>query len=263
MAKRPDVPDATAREVLRKAMHRCSICYQEQVIIHHIDENPENNDESNLVVICLHHHGLAHTRFEMTRNLTPALLKDYKREWEQRVLDGGGNLPLPVRDSAAFNLYRAYERQQAALRIVVAEELAANYLLAKVGYNGVGGRNASPNEIVPTGNVPLLQTQRWKTLTDLGHLEEYARILARTYSAIDRYNFDLNSGQPVNQVPGQTTFVGRRSRREIADMNLNVGTAIAMSLGPLLLSMEEEPVDVFEDFGDRKFVIEFPQARTH
>jgi hypothetical protein len=198
----------------------------------------------------------------MARNLGADLLRDYKREWEKRVVQGGVDLPLPVRDSAAFNMYRAYERQQAALRTVIAEELAANYTLAKHRYGSVGGKSAKSNELEPVGNVPLLTTVRWRSLTDLGHLEEYVRILARTYAEVDRYNFDLSSQQSGRQVPGQVKFTGHMSRRDMADLNLKVGTAIAMSLGPLLLSMEEEPVDVFADFGDSTYITQFPQAKT-
>lgn len=53
--------------------------------IHHIDDDPSNNEQSNLAVVCLQHHSEAHVRGGMDRKLTPALLRKYRLEWVARV----------------------------------------------------------------------------------------------------------------------------------------------------------------------------------
>lgn len=55
---RISVPADVADEVLFANRHRCCVCHEPRkpVHIHHIDENPENNDPGNLAVLCLDHH---------------------------------------------------------------------------------------------------------------------------------------------------------------------------------------------------------------
>jgi len=42
-------------------------------------------DSLNLAVVCTNHHDRAHTRSELSRNLTPAVLREFKRNWEEAV----------------------------------------------------------------------------------------------------------------------------------------------------------------------------------
>jgi len=96
---------------------------------------------------------------------------------------------------------------------------------------------------------PELRTLRWENLTDLGHLQEYVEILAKTYAAIGEYNVLLKS--PV---------ASRLPSREWADWNLKLGTAIAMSAIPLLVSLKRPGVDVRADFQDTKYVTDCSTA---
>jgi len=61
---------------MTEAGHSCSVqhCSEHIVEIHHIDENRDNNDPSNLIVLCDKHHKLAHKK-----NITRMELKDYKK----------------------------------------------------------------------------------------------------------------------------------------------------------------------------------------
>ncbi|MGA3334387.1 MAG: HNH endonuclease signature motif containing protein [Terracidiphilus sp.] len=88
-AGRPPIPGETIRRLLMKTQRTCSVCHQvgRSVAIHHIEawSKSKNHDEKNLIVLCLNCHGEAHTTRELGKNLTPELLRDHKRDWEDRV----------------------------------------------------------------------------------------------------------------------------------------------------------------------------------
>lgn len=49
---RPAIPRAIKDSVLNEFNHRCAICGKERPQVHHIDENPSNNESSNLIPLC-------------------------------------------------------------------------------------------------------------------------------------------------------------------------------------------------------------------
>jgi len=72
-AKRITIPTRRQKKLLVQCGYKCSIpqCpIREGLEFHHIDGNPSNNDERNLIVLCALHHRTAHTRGS---RLTPAL----------------------------------------------------------------------------------------------------------------------------------------------------------------------------------------------
>ena len=61
MAKnRSNLPTKTRNAVLSEFHHRCAICGTESPTIHHIDENPANNAQENLIPLCPNCHYLDH-----------------------------------------------------------------------------------------------------------------------------------------------------------------------------------------------------------
>ena len=46
------IPKKVREEVLRVFRHRCAICGGERPQIHHIDEDPANNNQTNLIPLC-------------------------------------------------------------------------------------------------------------------------------------------------------------------------------------------------------------------
>lgn len=87
---RPPVPIETLHRLLFESRNTCCLCRGEKsdsVIVHHIRPWAEthSHDECNLIVLCLSCHGEAHTRRELSRNLTPELLEHAKAQWLDRV----------------------------------------------------------------------------------------------------------------------------------------------------------------------------------
>lgn len=90
-APRPRIPSKIQTEIQYRADHTCCICRKERrVIIHHIDRRPRNNKLDNLAVVCLPCHDLVHGTGGLTRLISKAEVRKFKRAWEKQVLDSRG-----------------------------------------------------------------------------------------------------------------------------------------------------------------------------
>jgi hypothetical protein len=49
---RTNVPKGVREQVLKEYRHRCAICATDRPQVHHVDENPSNNDPLNLLPLC-------------------------------------------------------------------------------------------------------------------------------------------------------------------------------------------------------------------
>lgn len=68
-------------EVIHKSNNRCCICQTPFIQIHHIDMNHNNNIFDNLAPLCPNCHNQAHTRSNMSINLTPERIKALRDKW--------------------------------------------------------------------------------------------------------------------------------------------------------------------------------------
>lgn len=86
---RTPIPQKNVEEVLIRSAFTCCICHQPglPVVIHHLDkwEHSHSHDPDNLAVLCLNHHGEAHTHHETSRNLTAQLIKAAREQWYAMV----------------------------------------------------------------------------------------------------------------------------------------------------------------------------------
>jgi len=82
---RPPIPQETIIKLLHESKFACCVCRNPSkgIIIHHIQEwnESKNHDESNLIVLCLEHHDLAHTKKDLTLQLSPSRLLALKKQW--------------------------------------------------------------------------------------------------------------------------------------------------------------------------------------
>ena len=90
-----DVPEWLETKLLCDSIHLCNVCHQEGVIIHHIKfvEEGGKTEEDNLIVLCLTHQRQAHSKSQLTRNLKPQHLREYKRRHLEWVAQQDFNLP--------------------------------------------------------------------------------------------------------------------------------------------------------------------------
>jgi hypothetical protein len=89
MAKklRVSIPDDIAADILFLSDRTCCVCNTrgKQVQIHHIDENPANNDIDNLSVLCFDCHDQTMIKGGFGRKLDAKQIIMYRSEWLERV----------------------------------------------------------------------------------------------------------------------------------------------------------------------------------
>ena len=106
------IPAKLKNRLLVEARHACVICGRSQVQIHHIDGNKQNNEESNLIVLCVNHHDEAEMSKggqSFTANLTRKQLRLYKEKQKQELIynrrvveEVGGEAVLPIPPAPYF-----------------------------------------------------------------------------------------------------------------------------------------------------------------
>ena len=89
MAKklRVSIPDDIAADILFLSDRTCCVCNTrgKQVQIHHLDENPANNDIDNLSVLCFDCHDQTMIKGGFGRKLDSNQIIKYRNEWLERV----------------------------------------------------------------------------------------------------------------------------------------------------------------------------------
>jgi hypothetical protein len=80
MAKsRISIPKETKEKILKEFNHRCAICGSDNPHLHHIDENPTNNEIENLIPLCPNHHlGDQHNPTSAISFYKMKLFREYK-----------------------------------------------------------------------------------------------------------------------------------------------------------------------------------------
>lgn len=103
---RPPIPFKTVTSLLHKCKRTCCICrnLNEPIIIHHIVEwsKSKSHDENNLVVLCLKHHDLAHSKKEISLSLTAEEIKALKQKWEYQVRIQDAKTILGLKDMSEY-----------------------------------------------------------------------------------------------------------------------------------------------------------------
>lgn len=116
---RPPIPEKILLSVLYKNRRTCCVCRElgKSIIVHHITEWSISRDhsENNLSILCLSCHDLAHSKKQLSQNLTENEIRNSKIKWEYDVssLDSRTILQLKEeRDVARWdwiNLHRVFE----------------------------------------------------------------------------------------------------------------------------------------------------------
>jgi hypothetical protein len=95
---RRSIPQRIVMDVVDAADHMCCVCRAPAagLHIHHIDEDSDNNDPSNLAVLCFDHHSLAHTRGGFGRRLDARLITYHRDTWNAAVRHRRGTASEPA-----------------------------------------------------------------------------------------------------------------------------------------------------------------------
>ena len=91
-SKRKPIPSKIIDKFINECDWKCAICKDlkkiQPVIIHHIIpySKSQNNNYSNLILLCIDHHNDAHSKSDLSGQFLPVkLLKSKKKEWIKYV----------------------------------------------------------------------------------------------------------------------------------------------------------------------------------
>jgi hypothetical protein len=82
---RKSIPSKLKLKIMYDSQYVCAVCQQRGNHIHHIDENHSNNKEENLIFLCNFHHDEAHTKHQLSQNLSKQVLLHAKQKWTAQV----------------------------------------------------------------------------------------------------------------------------------------------------------------------------------
>src|SRR5690349_21511913 len=85
--KRVPIPKVDAARVLFASDRTCCVCRAsgKRVQIHHVDDDPSNNNPTNLAVLCFECHGDTQTTGGFGRQLDSEQVRLYRDDWHQIV----------------------------------------------------------------------------------------------------------------------------------------------------------------------------------
>lgn len=83
---RIEIPERISAPLLFFNRHRCCICREPRkpVQIHHVDENPSNNDMRNLAVLCVECHSIVSGNQGFGKNYSKKEILLFKKNWEEQ-----------------------------------------------------------------------------------------------------------------------------------------------------------------------------------
>lgn len=96
------IDNETAAEVLFLAARICCVCRQpgKRLQLHHIDEDPSNNEVSNLAALCFDCHDDTQVRGGVGRRLDAAQVRRFRKDHHARIESQRAAVPAAVVDSS-------------------------------------------------------------------------------------------------------------------------------------------------------------------
>jgi|GEM_PF-3970499 len=133
--QRQAYPEEVVKQLVEKCDWSCCLCWKLDnrlpVILHHIKEKGKGGKDTydNLVVLCLNHHGMAHSKWEISQApAPPQLIANRKKEFENAIADfkegkrcapgreGDGSTPESQSDLQALTRLRNFMDRPAMWR---------------------------------------------------------------------------------------------------------------------------------------------------
>ncbi|WP_066498998.1 HNH endonuclease signature motif containing protein [Abyssisolibacter fermentans] len=134
---RKQIPTDIAARVLFFADRTCCVCRTpgKPVQIHHIDENPENNDIKNLSVLCLDCHNETMIKGGFGRKLNSEQIILYRDDWNNKVAEKRASYELKFDGNKMTN-----EKVDIELATSLAEIYRENeqYIMLAIHYSSIG-----------------------------------------------------------------------------------------------------------------------------
>lgn len=196
--QRKEIDEKVVRELIEKCDWSCCMCWnldkRDPIILHHIVEHAKTADDSyaNLAVLCLNHHGTAHSSWQISRHpLPPDLIRMRKAEFETALAEfkigkraapgreGDGSDPTSHSDVEALRQIAGFLSRPAVYRRFQTEGNMQDFLTAM-------------DDVMRTLNTGVMKTRegydvgRTKSVRQFSnpHWRERMELLARELDAI-------------------------------------------------------------------------------
>lgn len=178
--KRIKIPIKLENNILYKAAKTCCVCRnsQQPVEVHHIDKNPANNVEENLVVVCKNCHDEAHATRALSKSLTASRLQNFKHRWEAEVAARSREAMLPS-SNLRQAMWTFVNHQRLPSLMQNSDVKFERYSLMFLIKRGVVDRNG-----IPIFQLPATQ-QSWSTIYNRFQWDDSQRIHQLYIEAVD------------------------------------------------------------------------------
>lgn len=113
LSKRQPISEKEIVKLVNDCDWKCCFCWnfndESPIIIHHIEEHSKTRDDSyeNLILLCLNHHAIAHSKWEISRHPLPKeLLRQRKLDWIKALKDFKNGLRVaPGKEDSKENVF--------------------------------------------------------------------------------------------------------------------------------------------------------------
>lgn len=177
MPSRKPIPEDTQHRVFDRSRRRCVLCVhfdndftRKEGQIAHVDRDPSNADEENLVYLCLPHHDDYDTKRRQTKNLTEREVKTARNRLYDFIERGGNLAAGPQRPKGT----EADRKTLAEIQALMAQ--VPDYFLSQPNFGGcsfsaheieafravVEKRNKPEHEFIDTE----LEELRWQFISE-------------------------------------------------------------------------------------------------
>lgn len=224
--KRTPIPEQTKHRVLLASEYRCCICREKKVVLHHINGDPSDNEDSNLAVLCHPHHDDAHTKRGLSQNLTPQAIRNAKKQWEADVSTARKDrVSLQSEDGIGFR-YWSYHNTGLLFDLCQQAGVATN--------RGEYYKQLSSSKIIDSTGLPLVaaaanHTGKLETIYSTlaqpmaQRLNLYlARLVDKLIFASSPTQIDLTwprSAVKLHMAPSKLVFLSRDFRFRVIEKN--------------------------------------------
>ncbi|MCA9734567.1 HNH endonuclease [candidate division KSB1 bacterium] len=194
--QRKPVPDDIVEKLIECCDWSCCLCWdinrQVPIIIHHLVEHAKGgtNAYDNLVILCLNHHGLAHSKWEISRHPAPAdYIKKRKSEFEKAIAEfklgiraapgreGDTSTPRTQTDIDALKRIAGFLNRPAVFRPFSIEGNMSDFL-------------AEMSNVILALNAGRLKTREGDELGDIKPISEFSNPQWRERMELVRDQFD-------------------------------------------------------------------------
>ena len=129
------IPPEIVQQVLVASRHTCCICREVQGgQIHHIDEDPANNELDNLAALCTNCHQKVHAKIPFQRGISPDHVKKYRNEWQEIVNDVNSGKRIMMGAAGDFG-----QGGQGGTVMITAEKMTGGNINVNGGDGQIGG----------------------------------------------------------------------------------------------------------------------------